>query len=33
MRKKIYSLANFKINCDNMNKAQIVEKILLSYEN
>ena len=33
MRKKIYGLANFKINCDNMNKSQIVEKILLSYEN
>ena len=27
-RKKIYSLANFKINCDNMSKTQIVEKIL-----
>ena len=32
-RKKIYSLANFKINCDNMNKTQIVEKILVMYEN
>mgnify|MGYP001345046285 CR=1 FL=1 len=32
-RKKIYSLANFKINCDNMNKTQIVEKILVLYEN
>ena len=32
-RKKIYSLANFKINCDNMNKTQIVEKILEFYEN
>ena len=32
-RKKIYSLANFKINCDNMNKTQIVEKILVFYEN
>ena len=31
-RKKIYSLANFKINCDNMNKTQIVEKILTFYE-
>ena len=28
MRKKIYGLANFKINCDNMNKSQIVQKIL-----
>ncbi len=32
-RKKIYSLANFKINCDNMNKAKIIEKILDFYEN
>ena len=32
-RKKIYSLANFKISCDNMNKTQIVEKILVLYEN
>ena len=32
-RKKIYSLANFKINCDNMNKTQVVEKILFLYEN
>ena len=32
-RKKIYSLANFKINCNNMSKAQIVEKILVLYEN
>ena len=32
-RKKIYSLANFKINCDNINKAKIVEKILDFYEN
>ena len=32
LRKKIYSLANFKINCDNMNKTQIVEKILTFYE-
>ena len=30
---QIYSLANFKINCDNMNKTQIVEKILVFYEN
>ena len=32
-RKKIYSLANFKINCDNIDKAKIVEKILYFYEN
>ena len=32
-RKKIYSLANFKINCDNIDKAKIVEKILDIYEN
>ena len=32
-RKKIYSLANFKVNCVNMNKFKIVEKILKLYEN
>ncbi len=32
-RKKNYSLANFKINCDNVDKAKIVQKILDSYEN
>jgi len=32
-RKKIYSLANFKINCDNIDKAKIVEKILDIYDN
>ncbi len=32
-RKKIYGLANFKINCDNMSKTQIVDKILVFYEN
>ena len=32
-RKKIYSLANYKINCDNMSKTEIVEKILAFYEN
>ena len=32
-RKKIYSLADFKVNCDNMDKAQIVQKILNFYEN
>ena len=33
LRKKIYSLANYKINCDNMSKTKIVEKILAFYEN
>ena len=33
LRKKIYSLANYKINCDNMSKTQIIEKILVFYEN
>ena len=32
-RKKIYSLANFKINCDNIDEAKIVEKILDIYDN
>ena len=32
-RKKTYSLANFRINCDNINKVQIVQKILTFYEN
>ena len=32
-RKKIYSLADFKINCDNITKSQIVEQILVFYEN
>ena len=32
-RKKIYSLADFKVNCDNMDKTQIVQKILNFYEN
>ena len=32
-RKKIYSLANFKINCDNIDKTKIVKKILDFYEN
>ena len=31
-RKKIYSLADFKINCDNITKSQIVEQILVFYE-
>ncbi len=30
-RKKIYALANFKINCDNMNKKDVVQKILDLY--
>ena len=33
LRKKNYRLANFKINCDNMSKSQVVEKILFLYEN
>ena len=32
-RKKIYSLADFKINCDNIDKKIIVQKILDFYEN
>ena len=32
-RKKTYSLADFKINCDSMDKSEIVQKILNSYEN
>tara|TARA_Y100000992_G_C21260517_1_gene491045 strand:+ start:25 stop:531 length:507 start_codon:yes stop_codon:yes gene_type:complete len=31
-RKNIYRLANFKVNCDNINKTQIVDKILVFYE-
>ena len=30
-RKKIYALANFKINCDNMSKKDVVQKILNLY--
>ena len=32
-RKKIYELADFKINCDNIDKTKIVQKILDFYEN
>ena len=32
-RKKIYSLANFKIKCDNVGKTKIVQKIIKLYEN
>tara|TARA_B100000579_G_C22781612_1_gene829620 strand:+ start:55 stop:561 length:507 start_codon:yes stop_codon:yes gene_type:complete len=32
-RKNIYRLANFKVNCDNINKTQIVDKILVFYGN
>ena len=32
-RKKIYSLADFKINCDNIDKIKIVQKILNFYAN
>ena len=31
-RSKIYSLSEFKINCDKMNKNEIVKKILEIYE-
>ena len=31
-RSKIYSKANFKINCENMNKVEIVKKIAQIYE-
>ncbi len=32
-RKKIYKLANFKVDCDNMNKFRVVQRILEFYEN
>ena len=32
-RKNIYGLANYKVNCVNMNKFKIVQKILKLYEN
>ena len=32
-RKKIYELADFKINCDNIDKTKIVQKIIDFYEN
>ncbi len=32
-RKKIYELANLKINCDNIDKTKIVKKIINFYEN
>ena len=31
-RRNIYKLAKYKINCDNMNKKNIVKKILIFYE-
>ncbi len=31
-RSKIYSKANYKINCENMNKIEIVKKITEIYE-
>jgi len=31
-RKNIYKLANHKINCDNLNKKNIAEKIIMLYE-
>ncbi len=32
-RKKIYSLANYKVNCDSMDKYKVVQKIINFYEN
>ncbi len=32
LRKNTYGLADFKINCDNMNKSKIVQKILIFYD-
>jgi len=32
-RSKIYELSNYKINCDKLDKAQIINKILDIYEN
>ena len=32
-RIKIYNLSNYKINCDKLNKNQIVQKIIKLYEN
>ena len=32
-RKKIYSLANFKIDCNNLNTSLIVSKIVKLYKN
>ena len=32
IRSKIYSKANYKINCENMNKIEIVKKIIQIYE-
>ena len=31
-RKNIYKLANYKINCDNLDKEDILEKIIIFYE-
>ena len=31
-RSKIYSRANYKINCENMNKIEIIKKIIQIYE-
>mgnify|MGYP002823784884 FL=1 len=31
-RKNIYKLANYKINCDNLNKENIANKIIIFYE-
>ena len=32
-RSKIYELSNYKINCDKLDKVQIINKILEIYEN
>ena len=32
-RSKIYELSNYKINCDKLDKTQIINKILDIYEN
>ena len=32
-RSKIYELSNYKINCDKLDKVQIINKILDIYEN
>ena len=32
-RSKIYELSNYKINCDKLDKVQIINKIIEIYEN
>ena len=31
-RKNIYKLANYRINCDDLNKENIAKKIIIFYE-